>query len=201
MAIDEGNSSGQSRGMQTEPHQWINEHGDYLYRYAMSRLHNEEVAADLLQETLLAAWKGHSNFAGQSTMRTWLVGILKHKIIDYIRKEIRDRNLSENVGNDPTTAYFNNDGSWSEAPRAWNENPESLCQNEQFSTVLETCANKLPEKQRLVFRLRDISGDDTESVCKSCDITATNLHVLLHRARLSLRKCLEIHWFGVGEKQ
>ncbi|NWF37411.1 sigma-70 family RNA polymerase sigma factor [Mariprofundus sp. KV] len=187
--------------MHSDPHQWINEHGDYLYRYAMSRVHSEEIAADLLQETLLAAWKSHTTFAGQSTIRTWLTGILKHKIIDHIRKEIRERNLSDNVSSDPTTAYFNNDGSWSEAPHAWNENPESLCRNEQFNNVLEKCVSKLPEKQRLIFRLRDISGDDTETVCKSCGITATNLHVLLHRARLALRKCLEIHWFGVGENR
>jgi len=186
--------------MQSDPHQWITEHGDYLYRYAISRLHNEEVAADLIQETLLAAWKGHKSFAGQSTIRTWLVGILKHKIIDYIRKEIRDRNLNENAENDPTSAFFNNNGSWSEAPRAWNENPEALFQNEQFRAVLDSCMSKLPEKQGLVFRLRDIMGDETESVCKSCEITPTNLHVLMHRARLALRKCLEIHWFGEEAK-
>jgi len=185
--------------MDSDPHQWINEHGDYLYRYAFSRLHHEEQAAELLQETLLAAWKGRSSFAGSSTIRTWLVGILKHKIIDHIRKEIRQRNLAEQAESDPTSSYFNHDGSWSEAPRLWNDNPESLCQSEQFANVLDRCVSKLPEKQRLVFQLRDISGDDTETVCKSCEITPTNLHVLLHRARLALRKCLEIHWFGVGE--
>jgi len=187
--------------MNSDPHQWINEHGDYLYRYAISRLHNEEQAADLLQETLLAAWKGHSSFAGQSSIRTWLVGILKHKIIDHIRKEIRNRNLAESVGNDPTSAYFKSNGSWSEAPHAWKENPEDLCRNEQFKLVLESCLGKLSEKQNAVFRLRDILGEETDTVCKSCDITPTHLHVLLHRARLGLRKCLELHWFGQGEKR
>jgi len=181
-----------------DPHVWLNEHGDYLYRYAMSRLHNEELASDLLQETLLAGWKGFARFAGQSSIRTWLTGILKHKIIDHIRHEIRERKLAEAVENDPTSVYFNENGSWSEAPKAWKENPEELCSSEQFHAVLESCVDKLPEKQQLVFRMRDVTGEDTETVCKSCDITATHLHVLLHRARLSLRKCLEFNWFGQG---
>ncbi len=180
------------------PHTWLKEHGDYLYRYAMSRLHNEELAQDMLQETLLAGWKGYAKFAGQSSIRTWLVGILKHKIIDYIRREIRTRNLKNAVESDPTSAFFNANGSWSEAPNAWKENPEDLCKNEQFHKTLESCISKLPEKQQLVFRMRDIAGEDTPTVCKCCDITSTHLHVLLHRARLTLRKCLNMHWFEKG---
>ncbi len=181
-----------------DPHSWLNDHGDYLYRYAMSRLHDEELAQDLLQETLLAGWKGHDRFAGQSSVRTWLVGILKHKIIDHIRREIRGRNLNEAVESDPTSAYFNADGSWNESPGAWKDNPEDLCRNEQFHATLNACISHLPEKQQLVFRMRDIVGDDTPTVCKACDITSTHLHVLLHRARLALRKCLETHWFEKG---
>jgi len=175
---------------------WLGEHGDYLYRYAMSRLHQADIAADMVQETLLAAWKGRKNFKGDSTTRTWLVGILKHKIIDHIRKEIRDRNLTDAVEHDPTSAYFDSDGTWGEAPRAWRENPEDLCQSDQFHQILESCIGKLPEKQQLVFRLRELTGEDTESVCNTCEITSTNLHVLLHRARLALRKCLELNWLG-----
>lgn len=184
--------------MHGDPHQWITEHGDYLYRFAISRLHDEEVAADLLQETLLAAWKGRDSFAGNSSVRTWLAGILKHKIIDHVRKQIRDRNLTERAESDPTSRYFNNNGSWSEAPQAWNESPETLCRNEQFKSVLNGCIGKLPLKQRLVFQLREMGGEDTDEVCKQCEITSTNLHVLLHRARLALRKCLELQWFGQG---
>lgn len=182
-----------------EPHHWLSEHGDYLYRFAMSRLHNQDLAEDILQETLLAGWKGYANFSGKSSIRTWLTGILKHKIIDFIRYEIRQRNLSEAAENDPTSAYFNDNGSWAEAPRAWHDNPEQLCNSEQFQQVLESCISNLPEKQQLVFHMRDMVGEDSETVCKSCDITATHLHVLLHRARLALRKCLEHNWFG--EKQ
>ncbi len=181
-----------------DPHTWLKEHGDYLYRYAMSRLHNEELAQDMLQETLLAGWKGYDRFAGQSSIRTWLVGILKHKIIDYIRREIRGRNLTEAVESDPTSAYFNASGGWNESPEAWKDNPEDLFKNEQFHNILEQCINKLPEKQQLVFRMRDLVGEDTPTVCNCCNITSTHLHVLLHRARLALRKCLNTHWFGKG---
>jgi len=181
-----------------DPHSWLNEHGDYLYRFAMSRLHNEDIAADMLQETLLAGWKGFDKFTGQSSIRTWLVSILKHKIIDHIRREIRGRNLHEAIESDPTSAYFNANGSWNEAPRAWRENPEDLISNEQFHKTLESCIDKLPEKQQIVFRMRDITGEDSETTCKTCDITSTHLHVLLHRARLALRTCLNMHWFGRG---
>jgi len=178
------------------PHTWLNEHGDYLYRYAMARLHDEEMASDMLQETLLAGWKGYAGFSGQSAIRTWLVGILKHKIIDHIRKEIRNRNLVEAVETDPTTAYFDNAGRWNEAPQAWHANPETLFSSDEFHKVLNRCVSKLPEKQQMVFRMRDITGDDAGTICDVCDISATNLHVLLHRARMALRPCLQHHWFN-----
>ena len=183
------------------PGTWLEDHGDYLYRFAMSRLQNEELAEDMLQETLLAAWKGREHFKGNASIRTWLVSILKHKIIDHIRLEIRNRDLARNVEHDPTSVYFNADGSWSEVPHAWKDNPEALCRSQEFRSVLETCASKLPVQQRLVFHMRDIVGEDTETVCKACDITPTHLHVLLHRARLGLRHCLEQNWFARGVKR
>lgn len=178
------------------PETWLTEHGDYLYRFAMSRLHDSETAADLVQETLLAAWKGRDNFAGNSSTKTWLVGILKHKIIDHIRKEIRGRELSESLEEDPTSAYFKDDGTWAKAPTAWRDDPEALYKSEQFNNTLEECLAKLPEKQHRVFRMREIIGEDTDAVCKACDISATHLHVLIHRARMALRACLEFNWFG-----
>ena len=178
------------------PEHWLTDHGDYLYRYAMSRLHHEEQASDMVQETLLAAWKGWEKFAGKSSVRTWLVGILKHKIIDHIRKEIRSRKLSEAVESDPTSSLFNADGSWVEAPRNWKENPQELCENGQFQQVLQGCIGKLPEKQQIVFQMREMTGEDTETICKEAEITPTHLHVLIHRARLALRTCLEHNWFG-----
>jgi len=182
------------------PEHWLTDHGDYLYRYAMSRLRNEEQASDMVQETLLAAWRGWDRFSGNSTVRTWLVGIMKHKITDLVRKEIRNRKLAEAVESDPTSSMFNADGSWVEAPRSWKENPEELCESEQFQQVLEGCIGKLPEKQQTVFRMRELTGEESETICKAAEITSTHLHVLIHRARLALRTCLEFNWFG-GKRQ
>ncbi|RMG91186.1 MAG: sigma-70 family RNA polymerase sigma factor [Zetaproteobacteria bacterium] len=177
---------------------WLEEHGDHLYRFAMLRVRDPEVALDLVQETLLAAWQGRDRFRGSSSLRTWLVGILKHKITDHIRREIRDRELGKAVENDPSSMFFKADGSWNENQHAWKEDPEILCRNHQFRGVLEDCLERLPDKQQKVFMLREMAGEATDAVCKICNITPTHAHVLLHRARLALRKCLEINWLGKG---
>jgi RNA polymerase sigma-70 factor (ECF subfamily) len=178
------------------PELWLQEHGDYLFRYALSRLHDNELATDMVQETLLAAWRGHKRFKGDSSLRTWLVGIMKHKIIDHIRKEIRNRNINDSLENDPTSQYFSDNGSWQQAPSAWHGNPEAQCENQKFRQTLDKCMQHLPEKQRSVFEMRELLGEESESICNAHDITATHLHVLIHRARLSLQKCLQTHWFG-----
>jgi len=178
---------------------WLSEYGDYLFRYALFRVSNHEVARDMVQETLIAAWKAKANFRGDSSLRTWLIGIMKHKITDYIRKEIRTRNLSEALEHDPTSSFFDNTGHWQQPVQGWNDDPERLTSNQEFLTVLHGCIGKLPEQHRDVFTLRELNGEDTESVCKSCDISSTNLHVIMHRARLALRQCLEINWFGNGK--
>ena len=178
------------------PELWLQEHGDYLFRYAISRLHDSELATDMVQETLLAAWRGHERFKGDSSLRTWLVGIMKHKIIDHIRKEIRQRKINDRLENDPTSEHFSEDGSWQHKPSAWRGNPEAHCDEQKFHQTLQKCLQHLPDKQRSVFEMRELLGDDNEQICKAYDITPTHLHVLIHRARLSLQKCLQQHWFG-----
>jgi len=178
---------------------WLREYGDYLFRYALFRVSNHEVARDMVQETLIAAWKAKANFRGDSSLRTWLIGIMKHKITDYIRKEIRTRNLSDALENDPTSSFFDSTGHWQQPVQGWNDDPERLTSNQEFLKVLHGCIGKLPDQHRDVFTLRELNGEDTESVCKSCDISSTNLHVIMHRARLALRQCLEINWFGNGK--
>ncbi|MDX8397796.1 MAG: sigma-70 family RNA polymerase sigma factor [Mariprofundaceae bacterium] len=182
------------------PESWLQEHGNYLYRYALSRLHDEERASDMLQDTLLAAWKGHHNFKGQSSLRTWLVGIMKHKIIDLIRKEIHTRKLSDGLEHDPTSRHFSDQGDWQRQPSAWVDNPENRCHDTQFRQRLYSCLSLLPEKQRMVFQSRELSGDDSTDICKTYDISPTHLHVLMHRARLNLQGCLQKHGFG-GQKK
>ncbi|RMH62909.1 MAG: sigma-70 family RNA polymerase sigma factor [Zetaproteobacteria bacterium] len=174
---------------------WLEEHGDYLYAYALSRLHDETLASDLVQEALLAAWKGRASFKGQSSTRTWLVGILKHKIADHIRREIRHREISQRMQDDPTSAYFDRHGRWQSAPQPWHIDPERQTDNNTLRHALLDCVHKLPLKQRRVFQLRELAGEPATSICKELDISATHLHVLMHRARLALRACLERHGF------
>jgi RNA polymerase sigma-70 factor (ECF subfamily) len=178
------------------PQHWLTEHGDILYRFAMQRAQDPELASDLVQETLLSAWKSKDSFAGNSTVRTWLIGILKHKWIDYLRKEIRQRDHIERAENDPTAWFDPNSGGWHNKPNQWHNDPVNLCQDDDFMKVLKACVSHLPKKQQLVFDMREFQGLDSEEICNACDISATNVHVLLHRARLGLRQCLDKNWFG-----
>jgi len=182
------------------PEQWLADYGDILYRFALQRTQDSELAADLVQDTLLAAWKSKDSFSGNSSVSTWLIGILKHKWIDYLRKEIRQREHAELADGDPTAWFDTQSGKWQDKPMQWHDNPEQLCQSEQFMKVLKTCTDNLPVKQQLIFEMRELQGLDSDEICKACDVTATNLHVLLHRARLALRSCLDKRWFGGQEK-
>jgi RNA polymerase sigma-70 factor (TIGR02943 family) len=186
--------------MEMEPEKWLEEHGDVLYRFALQRARDGELASDLVQETLLSAWRSKDSFAGNSSVRTWLIGILKHKWIDYLRKEIRQREHAELADGDPTAWFDTQNGKWKEDPSQWHDDPENLCQNNQFMKTLKACTKHLPNKQQLVFDMRELQGLDADEICKVCDITPTNLHVLLHRARLGLRHCLDENWFGGRNK-
>lgn len=176
---------------------WIQDHGDYLFGYAISRLAGDrELARDLVQETLLAAYKGLQRFDGRSSARTWLVSILRHKIADHFRHQIRTEQLREDMQSDPTSEWFGSDGKWDAAPKAWKDNPEALHENADFRKVLRTCMGLLPEAQQEVFILREIDGGDSTSICNKLGISTSNFHVLMHRARMALRSCLQKHWFG-----
>lgn len=175
---------------------WLNEHGDYLYRFALARLRDPHQAEDAVQETMLAAIKNNS-FEGGSTARTWLTGILKHKIIDLQRKLIREQPISDLVDLDASDTsmddFFDKSGHWLEKPQTL-EMPENALQQKQFLSILNTCMNKLPAKLAAIFMLRDVHELDNENICKELNITATNAWVMLYRARMGLRKCLETNW-------
>lgn len=176
---------------------WLNEHGDYLYGYAYSRLNGDaESAQDLVQETLISAWKSYGKFKGDSSERTWLVGIIKHKLLDHFRQMGRIGSLHEAVKSEPNSDWFDDDGKWHEAPKAWSSNPEALMENTEFYTTLNDCLEKLPDVQKRVFHLKELSGDSTQAICKELDISSSNFHVLMHRARNALRSCLDFNWFG-----
>jgi RNA polymerase sigma-70 factor (ECF subfamily) len=177
---------------------WLAEHGDYLYRYALARLRDPHLAEDAVQETLLAAMQG-SGFAGKASPRTWLTGILKHKITDQFRRQQRETPLEspDNVADETPEMdeFFDSDGHWSEAPQSWGD-PGSLLQQDQFLQILQDCMDKLPKKLARIFLLRDVHESDNEEICKELEVTPTNAWVMLYRARMGLRKCLELNWLG-----
>lgn len=177
-------------------HDWLNQHGDFLYRFALARLRDPHLAEDVVQETFLAAIKS-PDFAGQSAPRTWLTGILKHKIIDVMRKNIREVVASDLMTDADANMdeFFDETGHWEEKPLAW-DMPENALEQQQFLGVLQTCMDKLPAKLAQLFLMRDVHETDNEEICKELNISATNAWVMLYRARMGLRKCLEINWLG-----
>ena len=164
----------------------------YLLRYAALQLRDAAAAEDAVQETLLAALTGEAGFAGRSNLRTWLTGILKHKIVDAIRRMSRESPLP---AEEELDALFDTTGHWIEAPQAWPDPDASLTQK-QFFAVLEDCLAKLPAKTSQAFMMREHMGFETTDICKELAVTPTHCWVLLHRARLALRLCLEMNWFG-----
>lgn len=184
----------------TRPEMWLEAHGDYLYRYAMSRVRDESMAEDLVQETLLAALKAREDFDGRASERTWLTGILKHKVIDQLRRQYREVSLENETGTDYDDGFgmedfFTEDGHWADKPSAWG-NPAKATENDYFWDVLARCVERLPSKQRQLFVLRELHEASNEEICKDMEITLTNAGVMLYRARISLRQCLELNWFG-----
>ena len=179
-------------------HDWLNEHGDFLYRFALARLRDPHQAEDVVQETFLAAIKSPS-FAEQSAPRTWLTGILKHKIIDLMRKNNRETVVSDLIDESEsysTDDFFDAAGHWIDKPQEW-DIPEDALEQKQFLSVLQGCIQKLPTKLANLFMMRDVHETDNEEICKELNITTTNAWVMLYRARMGLRKCLEINWIGV----
>ena len=176
-------------------HDWLNEHGDYLYRFALARLRDPHQAEDVVQETFLAAIKS-PNFAEQSAPRTWLTGILKHKIIDVMRKNVRETVVSDLIDETEdynTDDFFDAAGHWIDKPEIF-DMPESALEQKQFLGILQTCMDKLPSKLATLFMLRDVHETDNDEICKELNITTTNAWVMLYRARMGIRKCLEINW-------
>jgi RNA polymerase sigma-70 factor (ECF subfamily) len=167
-----------------------------LLRYARSQLRNDAWAEDAVSETLLAALERPQAFAGGSALKTWLVGILKHKLIDQLRRQSREATLLDrDDAEDLDALMFDETGHWRETPVDWVDQPEVLCGQRQFLAVLDACVEKLPATQGRVFMMREWLELETDEICKELAITTTNLWVLLHRARLRLRDCLQLSWF------
>jgi len=166
-----------------------------LLRFARTQLRNDAWAEDAVSDTLLAALERPHSFGGQSQLKTWLIGILKHKVVDQLRRHTREATIM--VGDDGVDlddALFLPDGHWREAPHDWGD-PDAACNRRQFFEVLQTCCESLPPVQARVFMMREWLELDSDEICAELAITTSNLWVLLHRSRLRLRDCLQMRWF------
>jgi RNA polymerase sigma-70 factor (ECF subfamily) len=170
-----------------------------LMRFAQAQLRNEAWAEDAVSETVVAALSKPQSFAGQSQLKTWLVGILKHKLVDQIRRHGREVSITTDEDDEDIDAVlFKDDGHWREAPAEWGD-PEASCGRREFFQVLEICVEQLPGVQGRIFMMREWLELETGEICKELGITTTNAWVLLHRARLRLQMCLQERWFGRRE--
>lgn len=179
-----------------DAHTWLQEHGDFLFRIARRQLHSDELAEDAVQDTLLAALSARTRYAGDASVRTWLAGILKHKVVDIIRRRVREVELPmDEDGDADVDSLFRADGHWATPLRAWG-NPHTEAELAQLRRALTECADRLKPVMAQVFSLREGGGMETEEICKELGITPTNCWVLLHRARLFMRQCLELNGYS-----
>lgn len=185
---------------ENDPLVWLEQHGDSLYRFARSRVRDSFAAEDLVQETLLGAYRSRDKFSGHSAVSTWLIGILKHKIMDYYRKltpESGDETIDEFAYN--MDGLFNEKEKWKVKPGDWGGDPKSVYERKELMAAIRVCLEDMPEKISRVYTLREMEGATTDEICKLFQIGKSNCWVVLYRARMLLRRCLEISWFGEKE--
>ena len=169
----------------SDPSEWPERYGDRLYRFALARVGDYEVAADLVQETFLAALQGRGQFVGESQEFTWLAGILKHKALDHRRRIARRKEKK-------SAEFFDDEGYWHDAPTEW---PTDALEREELREALRECLAALPLHWAEAFVLREVEGCSCPEIGQRLGLAATNVWTRLHRARLQLRDCLERNWF------
>ena len=181
----------------SDPETWVDRYGDYLYTYANRRTQDETVAEDLVQETFLAALGARAKFQGRSSEKTWLTSILKHKIMDHYRKQYREVPHDDiEMKADELDDLFDEKGHWKVGPAKWVANPQIHYEQKKFMEALGHCLKTPPKRLSEAFTLRELDGMSTKEICKVLNVSETNLWVMLHRARLYIRKCLEQSWLN-----
>ncbi len=181
---------------------WVEAYSDKLYSWCLYKTNSKEIAEDLVQDTFMAAFQAINKFEGKSDPKTWLFSILNNKIADHFRKLYRNPTITESEIRQSSEAsffesYFDGNGSWlkEQRPKAWQKEDALLLDNTIFVKVLQSCMNKLPPDCYAAVQLKYLEGKKGEIVCQELQITPTNFWQILHRARLQLRRCLEINWF------
>lgn len=194
-----GTTSEPVNNRQLEPHRWVELHADYLYTYAFTRINDEEQARDLVQETFLAALERLDGFKGGSSERTWLTAILKNKVIDVYRKKssfLASKNDIPAAEQQQHDFFDPDDGHWNVPyrPQLFGVEDQDPLQNREFMTMLQRCMQKLPTLWLSVFTLKHMDEETTEAICEQLRLTSSNYWVIIHRAKLNLRACLQKHW-------
>lgn len=179
---------------QINPNKWIDLYSDYLFNYTITRVNDREMSKDLVQDTFVAGLKSMKNFKGQASERTWLISILKRKIIDYYRK------INSKKGKAEVRMTYNsdeNEGDWLEERVAdpYDKTAEDSMENSELGDIIYSCLDKLPAKQAMVFKMKTILNYETETICNELNITPSNLWVIIHRARTAMAECLNKNWF------
>lgn len=176
-----------------DPNKWVDKYADYLFNYAIVRVNDREIANDLVSETFLAGLNSKDNFLGKASERTWLISILKRKVIDYYRRINSQKGKAEvriNYSDDE------NNGEWLEEQVAddFDRSAEDEMENEELRLAILECLDEINPKHAAIFKMKTIDGADTEAVCNEFKITPSNLWVIIHRARTALAACLEKKW-------
>jgi len=180
----------------TNPSAWLDEHGDALFKYAFMRVRNEATAEDLVQETLLAAIQAIKTYQSQSSERTWLIGILKHKTIDYFRKATREIQFEDDAQiNELVDAeVYDERGQLNIEIKNWSK-PEKALEQDEFWQTIHNCVDNMPQRFATIFLLREVDGFDTNELCKIMDMSQSNLWTTLSRIRKKMQQCLDVSWF------
>jgi RNA polymerase sigma-70 factor (ECF subfamily) len=179
--------------MTSDPATWVDAYGDRLFRYALSRIRDERAAEDLIQETLLAAFKSRDKFRGDSAELTWMTGILRNKIFEHLRRQSREVPLGPDEEEDREALLFEGGGHWKAevAPRDWGADPHRKAESAEFAAALRGCLDALTPNVARAFILREMEGVEHLACAEAMGVPPGRLAVLLYRARMRLRRCLE----------
>ena len=177
----------------TDPAGWVDAYGDRLFRYALSRLRDERAAEDLVQDALVTALKARASFQGRSSELTWMTGILRNKIFEHLRRQSREASLGLGEDGDRESALFAEDGHWrpESAPGDWGGDPRRLAENAEVAAALRVCLGGLTPGVARAFVLREMEGLAHREAAEALGVPPGRLAVLLYRARMRLRRCLE----------
>jgi RNA polymerase sigma-70 factor (ECF subfamily) len=176
--------------------QWVIEHSDTLYRYSLQRMQDEELCKDIVQETFLSAWRSMDGYKGDASVKNWLFVILKSKITDHYRRSHTRRVVDtlQQENNDP--AFFDEEGHWRKGlyPQQWSVDFANSVEAKEFQHVFHSCGQKIKALQNTVFVMKYVEGMNSDEICKELGLTPSNYWVLIHRAKVQLRACLEKNW-------